>query len=72
MLLTGPLETAIAAVSSVLRGPGEGDERRRSLVGEAADLLYHLLILLQASGVDPGEITKELIGRHGFARSEHS
>ncbi len=66
------VETAIAAVSSALRGPGEGGERRRALVGEAADLLYHLLVLLQASGVDPGEITKELIGRHGFARSEHS
>jgi phosphoribosyl-AMP cyclohydrolase / phosphoribosyl-ATP pyrophosphohydrolase len=66
------VETAIAAVSAATRGPGEGGERRRALVGEAADLLYHLLVLLQASGVDPGEITKELIGRHGFACSEHS
>jgi phosphoribosyl-ATP pyrophosphohydrolase/phosphoribosyl-AMP cyclohydrolase len=65
------VETAIAAVSAALRGPGEGDERRRALVGETADLLYHLLVLLQASGVDPGEITEKLLGRHGFAPPEH-
>ena len=66
------VETAIAAVSAALRGPGEGDERRRALTGEAADLLYHLLVLLQASGVDPGEITEVLLERHGFAPSGHS
>ena len=66
------VETAIAAVSAVLQGPGEEGERRRALVGEGADLLYHLLVLLQASGVDPGEITEELIRRHGFASSGHS
>ncbi len=66
------VETAIAAVSAALRGPGEGGERRQALVGEGADLLYHLLVLLQASGVDPGEIKEELIRRHGFASSEHS
>jgi phosphoribosyl-ATP pyrophosphohydrolase/phosphoribosyl-AMP cyclohydrolase len=66
------VETAIAAVSAVLRGPGEEGERRRALAGEGADLLYHLLVLLQASGVDPGEITEELIRRHGFASSGHS
>jgi phosphoribosyl-ATP pyrophosphohydrolase/phosphoribosyl-AMP cyclohydrolase len=66
------VETAIAAVSAALRGSGEGDERRRALVGEAADLLYHLLVLLQASGVDPGEITEKLRERHGFASTGHS
>jgi phosphoribosyl-ATP pyrophosphohydrolase/phosphoribosyl-AMP cyclohydrolase len=66
------VETAIAAVSAALRGAGEGDERRRALVGEAADLLYHLLVLLQASGVDPGEITEKLRERHGFASTGHS
>jgi phosphoribosyl-ATP pyrophosphohydrolase len=40
-------------------------------VGEGADLLYHLLVLLEASGVDPLEIGDELIRRHGFAKSEH-
>jgi phosphoribosyl-ATP pyrophosphohydrolase/phosphoribosyl-AMP cyclohydrolase len=66
------VETAIAAVSAAVRGPGEGGERRRALIGEAADLLYHLLVLLQASGVDPGEIGEELLRRHGFASTEHS
>ena len=66
------VETAIAAVSAALRGPGEGDERRRALTGEAADLLYHLLVLLQASGVDPGEITEVLLERHAFASTGHS
>ena len=62
------VETAIAAVSASIRG---GDERRNALVGEAADLLYHLLVLLEASGVDSSEIGDELIRRHGFAESEH-
>jgi phosphoribosyl-ATP pyrophosphohydrolase/phosphoribosyl-AMP cyclohydrolase len=69
------VETAIAAVSAALRGPGapaEAGERRRALTGEAADLLYHLLVLLQASGVDPGEITERLLERHGFAPPGHS
>jgi phosphoribosyl-ATP pyrophosphohydrolase/phosphoribosyl-AMP cyclohydrolase len=63
------VETAIAAVSAAAHG---GDERRKALQGEAADLLYHLLVLLQASGVDPGDITKVLLERHGFAPSGHS
>jgi len=66
------VEAAIAAVSLATRGPDEEGERRRALVGEGADLLYHLLVLLQASGVDPAEITEELIRRHGFASSGHS
>ena len=52
------VETAIAAVSAVARGHDEGGERRQALVGEAADLLYHLLVLLQASGVDPAKSGK--------------
>jgi phosphoribosyl-AMP cyclohydrolase / phosphoribosyl-ATP pyrophosphohydrolase len=66
------VETAIAAVSASARGEGEGRERRTALVGEATDLLYHLLVLLQASGIDPEEISRELERRHGFARTEHS
>lgn len=65
------VETAIAAVSASARGPGDNDERRAALVGEAADLLYHLLVLLEASGVDPSEIGNELLRRHGLAKSEH-
>jgi phosphoribosyl-ATP pyrophosphohydrolase/phosphoribosyl-AMP cyclohydrolase len=65
------VETAIAAVVAA-NGGGEGGERRKALIGEAADLLYHLLVLLQASGLDPAEIQEELIRRHGFASTEHS
>jgi phosphoribosyl-ATP pyrophosphohydrolase/phosphoribosyl-AMP cyclohydrolase len=57
------VETAIAAVSPALRP---------ALAGEAADLLYHLLVLLMASGVDPGEVTRELLGRHGLVPPRHS
>ena len=55
------VEVAIAAVA---RQPG--------LVGEAADLLYHLLVLLQASGIGPDEVGEELLRRHGFAPPRHS
>ena len=65
------VEAAIAAVSLATRGAGEGGERRKALTGEAADLLYHLLVLLQASGLDPGEIKDVLLERHGLARTEH-
>jgi len=51
------VETVIAAVAN----------HRQALIGEATDLLYHLLVLLQASGVEPEEITSELLRRHGFA-----
>ena len=41
-------------------------------MSQAADLLYHLLVLLQASGVGPEEIGQELLRRHGFVPSRHS
>ena len=65
------VETAIAAVSLGARGDDEGGERRKALIGEAADLLYHLLVLLQASGIDPSEIGEELMRRHGLVRPVH-
>jgi phosphoribosyl-ATP pyrophosphohydrolase/phosphoribosyl-AMP cyclohydrolase len=65
------VETAIAAVSLSTRGTGEAGERRKALTGEAADLLYHLLVLLQASGVNLSEISNELLKRHGFGESGH-
>ncbi len=65
------VETSIAAVSAA-HAPDAGGEKRKALIGEASDLLYHLLVLLQASGVDPAEIKDELIRRHGFASTEHS
>ena len=49
------LETALAAVA-------EGDE---ALLGEAADLLFHLLVLLQARGLAIGDVLKVLEARRG-------
>jgi len=49
------LEAALAAAV--------GD--RAELVEEAADLLYHLLVLLRASGVSLEDVTKTLENRHG-------
>ena len=44
------VETVIAAI--------EGEHA--ALVGESADLLYHLLVVLQARGVTLGEVLAEL------------
>ena len=49
------LETALAAVV-------EGDEE---LLGEAADLLYHLVVLLQSRGLAIGDVLKVLEARRG-------
>ncbi len=48
------LETALAAVA--------GD--REELTNEAADLLYHLLVLLRASGLNLEDVVKILESRH--------
>ena len=56
------------AVETVVAATAEDETR---LAAETADLLYHLLVLLQASGVDPSEVNDELVRRHGLARSEH-
>jgi len=49
------LETVIAAI--------EGD--REGLKGEAADVLYHLLVLLHVAGVPFAAVTGELARRTG-------
>ncbi|MFY9824297.1 MAG: bifunctional phosphoribosyl-AMP cyclohydrolase/phosphoribosyl-ATP diphosphatase HisIE [Thermoanaerobaculia bacterium] len=70
------VETAIAAVTAGMtseRTAGdESAERRKALIGEAADLLYHLLVLLQASGIELSEIGEMLLQRHGLVRPAHS
>ena len=68
------VETAIAAVLSGVASQqeSEGGERRKALIGEAADLLYHLLVLFAASGIDPSEVGEELLRRHGLSRPAHS
>ncbi|HXU30389.1 MAG TPA: bifunctional phosphoribosyl-AMP cyclohydrolase/phosphoribosyl-ATP diphosphatase HisIE [Thermoanaerobaculia bacterium] len=54
-----------AALAGVLLGANPGDpDRRKRLTEESADLLYHLLVLLEACGVDPAEVAAELGRRH--------
>lgn len=54
------VETALAAVLLDKESP----ESRAGLAGEAADLIYHLTVLLLAAGVSPGEIAEVLARRH--------
>ena len=49
------VETAIEAVS----------RNRNGVTAEAADLLYHLLVLLEASGVGLADVMKEIERRQG-------
>lgn len=41
------------------------DDNRDLFLGEAADLMYHFLVLLAAKGVDLQEVEAVLKGRHG-------
>ena len=50
-------EEAIEAVIEGVRGD------RDKLVGESADLLYHLLVLWAATGVEPAAVALELQAR---------
>jgi phosphoribosyl-ATP pyrophosphohydrolase len=50
------------AVEAVIEGV-KGD--RTALIGESADLLYHLLVLWAALDVSPDEIAGELTRREG-------
>jgi len=47
-------------VETALAGVAENDE---ALIGESADLLYHLLVLWAARGVEPEAIYRALEGR---------
>ena len=53
-------EEAVEAVIEGVRGD------RPKLVGESADLLYHLLTLWAATNVKPGAVWKELARREGL------
>jgi len=53
------VETVVAALAAAAR-----PERRGELVGESCDLLYHLLVLLLATGVPPADLAAELVRRH--------
>jgi len=50
-------EEAVEAVIAAVEGDKTG------LVGETADVLYHLVVLLEASGVSLDDVMAELAGR---------
>jgi phosphoribosyl-ATP pyrophosphohydrolase len=50
------------AVEAVIEGVGNNPA---ALVGESADLLYHLLVLWAAAGICPAEVAAELSRREG-------
>jgi phosphoribosyl-ATP pyrophosphohydrolase len=50
------------AIEAVIEGVGENPA---ALVGESADLLYHLLVLWAAAGVSPADVAAELGRREG-------
>jgi phosphoribosyl-ATP pyrophosphohydrolase len=54
-------EEAVEAVIEGVRGD------RPALVGESADLLYHLLVLWAATGIAPADIAAELARREGVS-----
>jgi phosphoribosyl-ATP pyrophosphohydrolase len=44
--------------------------RTELLVEESADMLYHWLVMLAASGVDPDAVWQALAKRHGMSEAE--
>ena len=50
------------AVEAVIEGVGNNP---KALIGESADLLYHLLVLWAAAGVSPADVAAELTRREG-------
>ena len=52
-------EEAVEAVIEAVRG------NRDALVGESADLLYHLFVVWAAAGLTPADIAAELARREG-------
>ena len=52
-------EEAVEAVIEGVRGD------RAALVGESADLLYHLLVLWADAGIAPADVAAELARREG-------
>ena len=57
-------EEAVEAVVAALDGDDKG------LVGEAADVLFHLLVLLNARGVPLADVMAELTRREGTSGLE--
>ena len=65
----GPKVTEEAA--EVVEAAAEpGDEGREHTIREAADVIYHLLVLLAARGVRLDEVERELARRFGMSGLE--
>ena len=54
------------AVEAVIAG---ATHQREGLIEESADLLYHLLVLWRASGVDPKDVARALEARAGKTKT---
>ena len=50
------------AIEAVIEGVRDNPS---ALVGESADLLYHLLVLWAAAGISPADVAEELARREG-------
>ena len=57
-------EEATEVVIEAVRG------RRDKLIGESADLMYHLLVLWVDAGVKPSDVWAELAGREALSGIE--
>lgn len=61
----------IEEAGELVEAAGEpGDEGRSHLIYEAADLMYHTLVLLQSRGVEFAEVEAELARRFGISGLE--
>jgi phosphoribosyl-ATP pyrophosphohydrolase/phosphoribosyl-AMP cyclohydrolase len=57
-------EVLMAAKDDATAPPERRAETRDALAGEAADLLYHTLVLLRERGLEPRDVIGVLRGRH--------
>jgi phosphoribosyl-ATP pyrophosphohydrolase/phosphoribosyl-AMP cyclohydrolase len=62
-------EVLVAAKNDAAADPSDpaADQTRSALAGEAADLLYHTLVLLAERGLEPAEVIDVLRSRHALA-----
>jgi phosphoribosyl-ATP pyrophosphohydrolase len=55
-------------VAEAHQGLLSGQDTREHLANEAADLVYHLLVLLSTAGLSPADVYGVLESRHGAPR----
>ncbi|MEM9618496.1 MAG: phosphoribosyl-ATP diphosphatase [Pseudomonadota bacterium] len=68
LLAAGPAKCAKKfgeeAVEAAIAGALEDND---ALTGEAADALYHLMVLLASAGISPDDVAAELAARQGVS-----